>query len=116
MNPHPHPQPLFSHLKATMMCLITMLVCYPKDYSFLTFWMQFQKEMASGPWGNINTLYLMLLCKADNPHSKKYALESLYQLLLARGLSVREKESEVFVWNRTVNNHGGLGNNIPHDL
>ena len=58
--------------------------------------------------------YLMLLCKADNPHSTKYALESLYQLLLARGLS--EKESEVFVWNRTVNNHGGLGNNIPHDL
>ena len=58
--------------------------------------------------------YLMLLCKADDPHSTKYALESLYQLLLVNGLS--QKESEIFVWNRTVNNHGGLGNNVPHDL
>lgn len=58
--------------------------------------------------------YLMLLCKADDPHSTKYALESLYQLVLVNGLS--QKESEMFVWNRTVNNHGGLGNNIPHDL
>ena len=58
--------------------------------------------------------YLMLLCKADDPHSVKYALESLYQLILTNGLS--EKEAEIFVWNRTVNNHGGRGNNIPHDL
>lgn len=47
-------------------------------------------------------------------HSVKYALESLYQLILANGLS--EKEAEIFIWNRTVNNHGGLGKNIPHDL
>ena len=58
--------------------------------------------------------YLMLLCKADDPHSVKYALESLYQLFLVDGLS--EKEAEIFIWNRTVNNHGGLGRNIPHDL
>ena len=58
--------------------------------------------------------YLMLLCKADDPHSVKYALESLYQLIIANGLS--EKEAEIFIWNRTVNNHGGLGKNIPHDL
>lgn len=58
--------------------------------------------------------YLMLLCKADDPHSTKYALESLYQLLLANGLS--EKEAEMLVWNRGVNNHGGRGLNIPHDL
>lgn len=58
--------------------------------------------------------YLMLLCKADDAQSTKYALENLYQLLLVNGLS--QKESEIFEWNRTVNNHGGLGNNIPHDL
>ena len=58
--------------------------------------------------------YLMLLCKADDPHSVKYALECLYQLILSNGLSA--KEAEIFVWNRTVNNHGGRGNNIPHDL
>ncbi|XP_068719963.1 uncharacterized protein [Montipora capricornis] len=58
--------------------------------------------------------YLMLLCKVDDPHSTKYALGSLYQLLLVNGLS--QKESEIFVWNRTVNNHRGLGNNITHDL
>lgn len=58
--------------------------------------------------------YLMLLCKADDPHSVKYALESLYQLILSNGLSA--KEAEIFVWNRTVNNHGGHGKNIPHDL
>ena len=56
----------------------------------------------------------MLLCKADDPQSTKYDLESLYQVLLVNGLS--QKESEIFVWNRTVNSHGGLGNNIPHDL
>ena len=39
--------------------------------------------------------YLMLLCKADDPHSVKYALESLYQLFLADGLS--EKEAEIFI-------------------
>ena len=58
--------------------------------------------------------YLMLLCKADGSHSTKYALESLYQLLLVHGLS--EKEAEKLVWNRGVNNHGGPGRNIPHDL
>lgn len=58
--------------------------------------------------------YLMLLCKADDAHSVKYVLESLCQLILSNGLSA--KEAEIFVWNRTVNNHGGHGNNIPHDL
>ena len=38
----------------------------------------------------------------------------LFHLFLANSLS--EKEDEVFVWNRTVNNHGDLENNIPHDL
>ena len=39
--------------------------------------------------------YLMLLCKADDPHSVKYALESLCQLIPANGLS--EKEAEMFI-------------------
>ena len=80
------------------------------------FFMNFLDAVSEGDGQRImrQYKYLMLLCKADDPHSTKYALESLYQLLLVNGLS--QKESETFVWNRTVNNHGGLGNNIPHDL
>ena len=80
------------------------------------FFMNFLDAVSEGDGQRImrQYKYLMLLCKADDPHSTKYALESLYQLLLVNGLS--QKESEIFVWNRTVNNHGGLGNNIPHDL
>ena len=59
--------------------------------------------------------YLMLLCRADGAHSTKYALESLYQLLLVNGY-LSESEAEVFTWNRTVNNRGGAGKNIPFDL
>jgi hypothetical protein len=58
--------------------------------------------------------YLMLLCRADGSHSSKYALESLYQLLLVNGLS--ESEAGVFTWNRSVNNRGGAGKNIAFDL
>jgi len=57
----------------------------------------------------------MLLCKSDDPHSTKYALESLYQLLLVNG-AVSEREAEVFTWNRSVNNHGCSGMNIPFDI
>ena len=80
------------------------------------FFMNFLDAVSEGDGKRImrQYKYLMLLCKADDPHSTKYALESLYQLLLVNGLS--QKESEMFVWNRSVNNHGGLGNNIPHDL
>lgn len=80
------------------------------------FFLNFLDSVSEGDGGRIirQYKYLMLLCRADEPHSTKYALESLYQLLLANSLS--EKEAEIFVWNRTVNNHGGLGNNIPHDL
>ena len=59
--------------------------------------------------------YLMLLCRADGAHSTKYALESLYQLLLVNGY-LSESEAEVFTWNGTVNNRGGAGKNIPFDL
>ncbi|CAB3978210.1 Hypothetical predicted protein [Paramuricea clavata] len=59
--------------------------------------------------------YLMLLCKADGSHSTKYALECLHQLLLVNGV-MSKKDAEVFIWNRSVNNHGGMGMNIPLDL
>ena len=57
----------------------------------------------------------MLLCKADDFHSTKYALESLYHLLLVNG-ALSESEAHVFTWNRSVNNHGVFGLNIPFDL
>ena len=39
--------------------------------------------------------YLMLLCKADDSHSTKYALESLYQQLLVNG-ALSKSEAHVF--------------------
>lgn len=81
------------------------------------FFMNFLDAVAEGDGERVirQYKYLTLLCKADDSHSTKYALECLYQsLLISGGLS--ESEAEVFTWNRSVNNHGGLGKNIPFDL
>ena len=58
--------------------------------------------------------YIMLYCRADGSHSTKYALECLYQFFLVRGL-LSQRDSERFVWNRSVNNSGKKGANIPLD-
>ena len=58
--------------------------------------------------------YLMFYCKADGTHSTKYALECLYQLFLVYAL-LTPRDSERFVWNRLINNHGKKGCNIPLD-
>ena len=58
--------------------------------------------------------YFMLYCKADDPHSKKYALECLYQFFLIYSL-LSPRDSERFTWNRSVNNHDKKGTNIPTD-
>ena len=58
--------------------------------------------------------YIMLYCKADGSHSTKYALECLYQVFLVHAL-LSERDSERFVWNRSVNNSGKKGTNIPLD-
>ena len=58
--------------------------------------------------------YIMLYCKADGSHSTKYALECLYQFFLVNAL-LSPRDSERFVWNRTVNNNGKKGTNIPLD-
>ena len=81
------------------------------------FFLNFLDAVAEGDGQRITRQYkyLMLLCKADDSHSTKYALESLYQLLLVNG-ALSESEALVFTWNRSVNNHGGLGLNIPFDL
>lgn len=58
--------------------------------------------------------YIMLYCKADGSHSTKYALECLYQFFLVHAL-LSQRDSERFVWNRSVNNSGKKGANIPFD-
>ena len=58
--------------------------------------------------------YIMLYCKADGSHSTKYALECLYQFFLIYAL-LSPRDSERFTWNRTVNNTGKKGTNIPID-
>ena len=42
--------------------------------------------------------YFMLMCKACGSHSKKYALECLYQLFLVKSL-LAPRDSERFLWN-----------------
>ena len=59
--------------------------------------------------------YMLLYCRSDGQHSTKYALECLYQSFCVTSL-LSPRDCERFVWNRTVNNRGGRGNNIPHDL
>lgn len=59
--------------------------------------------------------YILLYCKADGCHSTKYALECLYQFFLIYAL-LSPRDSERFIWNRSVNNHDTIGTNIPLDL
>ena len=81
------------------------------------FFLNFLDAVAEGDGKRIirQYRYLMLLCKADDPHRTKYAIKSLYQLLLVNG-GPSESDAEVFTWNRLVKNHGGLGRNIPFDF
>jgi hypothetical protein len=58
---------------------------------------------------------MMLYCKADGEHSTKYALECLYQFFLINAL-LSPRDSERFIWNRSINNAGGTGRNIALDL
>lgn len=57
---------------------------------------------------------IMLYCKADGSHSTKYPLECLYQFFLVFAL-LSQRDSERFVWNRSVNNSGSKGANIRID-
>ena len=59
--------------------------------------------------------YILLYCRADGNTSNKYALECLYQSFLVYSL-LSPRESERFVWNCSIDNQGGKGCNIPHDL
>ncbi|XP_048589438.1 uncharacterized protein LOC116618156 [Nematostella vectensis] len=59
--------------------------------------------------------YFLLHFKVDGIHSHKYALESLYQSFLFTAL-LSPRDAERFIWNRTVNNCGLVGRNIPLDL
>ena len=59
--------------------------------------------------------YMLLYCRADGHHSNKYSLECLYQSFCINSL-LSPRDCERFIWNRSVNNRGGRGNNIAHDL
>ena len=59
--------------------------------------------------------YMLLYCRADGQLSNKYALVCLYQSFYINSL-FSPRDCERLVWNRSVNNKGGRGNNIAHDL
>lgn len=57
----------------------------------------------------------LLHYKQDGCGSTKYALEALYHLFQLNAL-LTHRDSERLLWNRSVNNKGGAGNNVPCDL
>ncbi len=57
----------------------------------------------------------LLHFRQDGSGSTKYALESLYHLSQIYAL-LTPREAERVKWNRTVNNKGGMGNNVFMDL
>ena len=59
--------------------------------------------------------YMLLYCRGDGHHSNKDALECLYQSFYINFL-LSPRDCERLIWNRSVNNKGGRGNNIAHDL
>lgn len=59
--------------------------------------------------------FFMLHFFQDGSGSTKYCLEALYQMFQVNAL-LTLREAERMVWNRTVNNKRGLGNNVFMDL
>ena len=59
--------------------------------------------------------FFMLHFFQDGSGSTKYCLEALYQMFQINAL-LTPREAQRMVWNRTVNNKGGLGNNVFMDL
>ena len=57
----------------------------------------------------------LLHYKQDGSGSTKYALEALYQLFQLNAL-LTPRDAEKLLWNRSINNQGGPGNNVPCDL
>ena len=57
----------------------------------------------------------LLHFREDGSGSTKYALESLYHLFQMYAL-LTPREAERVKWNPTVNNKGGVGNNVFMDL
>ncbi|XP_074619605.1 uncharacterized protein LOC141878531 [Acropora palmata] len=81
------------------------------------FFLNFLDAVSEGDGFRLITQYkfMMLYCRADGHHSNKYALECLYQAFCVNAL-LSPRDCERFVWNRSVNNKGGRGKNIPLDL
>ena len=59
--------------------------------------------------------FFMLHFYQDGSGSTKYRLEALYQMFQITAL-LTPREAKRLVWNRTVNNKGGMGNNVFMDL
>lgn len=79
------------------------------------FFINFLDAVSEGDDQRLMRQYFMLMCKADGSHSKKYALQCLYQLFLVKSL-LAPQDSERFLWNRSINTLGGKGKNIALDL
>lgn len=59
--------------------------------------------------------FFLLYFFEDGTGSTKYCLEALH-LMFQIHATLTPRDAQRTIWNRTVNNRGGLGNNIPLDL
>ena len=59
--------------------------------------------------------FFLLYFFEDGTGSSKYCLEALH-LMFQIHATLTPRDAQRTIWNRTVNNRGGLGNNVPLDL
>ena len=60
-------------------------------------------------------MFFLLYFFEDGTGSSKYYLEALH-LMFQIHATLTPRDAERTIWNRTVKNRGGLGNNVPLDL
>ena len=79
-------------------------------------YLNFRDAVAEGDGDRIirNWKFLLLHFREKSSHSK-YALEALHLLFQVNSI-LTQRQAHQLVWNRSVNNKGGHGHNVPLDL
>lgn len=88
--------------------------CSLLQYGLL--YLNFKDAIAEGDGSRIIRIWkFFLLYFRENSTRSKYALEALYLLFQVNSLMTPRKAHQL-TWNRSVNNRGGPGKNVPLDL
>jgi hypothetical protein len=88
--------------------------CSLLQYGLL--YLNFKDAIAEGDGSRIMRIWkFFLLYFRENSTRSKYALEALYLLFQVNSLMTPRKAHQL-TWNRSANNRGGPGKNVPLDL